>query len=64
VDKAPVITQDIGIQPALLHATALEEPPTADDGRKKQACITADCCCLLTEIMLVNWLRTLLLHIN
>ena len=37
VDKAPIITQDIGIQPEILHATALEEPRTADDSRKKEA---------------------------
>jgi hypothetical protein len=39
VDKAPIITQDIGIQPQILHATALEEPQIADDSRKKEACI-------------------------
>ena len=37
VDQAPVISQDIGIQPEILHATALEEPRTADDTRKKEA---------------------------
>lgn len=36
VDKAPIITQDIGIQPQILHATALEEPQIADDSRKKE----------------------------
>jgi hypothetical protein len=38
VDQAPIITQDIGTQPEILHATALEEPRTADDTRKKEAC--------------------------
>jgi len=42
VDQAPVITQDIGIQPEILHATALEEPRTADDTRKKEELRAAD----------------------
>ena len=37
VDQAPIITQDIGTQPEILRATALEEPRTADDTRKKEA---------------------------
>ena len=36
-DQAPIITQDIGIQPEILRATALEEPRIADDTRKKEA---------------------------
>jgi hypothetical protein len=39
VDQAPVVTQDIGIQPDILRATAIEEQRTADDSRKKEACI-------------------------
>jgi hypothetical protein len=37
VDKAPIVTQDTGIQPEILRATAMEEPRTADDSRKKEA---------------------------
>jgi len=37
VDQAPIITQDIGTQAEILHATALDEPRAADDTRKKEA---------------------------
>jgi hypothetical protein len=36
------MTQDIGIQPEILHATGLEEPQIAGDSRKKEACIFHD----------------------
>jgi hypothetical protein len=39
VDKAPIITQDVGIQPEILHATSVEEQPIKDDSRKKEVFI-------------------------
>jgi hypothetical protein len=39
VDKAPIITQEDGIQPEILRASAVEEQPIIDSSRKKEACI-------------------------
>lgn len=39
MDKAPIITQDVGVQPEILHATSAEEQPVKDDSRKKEVCI-------------------------
>lgn len=42
VDKAPVITQDVGVQPEILHATSVEEQPIKDDSRKKEELTATD----------------------
>jgi hypothetical protein len=39
VDKAPVITEDIGVQPEILHSASVEEQSIRGDSRKKEACI-------------------------
>jgi hypothetical protein len=36
VDKAPIITEDVGVKPQILHATSVEEQPVKDDSRKKE----------------------------
>jgi hypothetical protein len=41
VDRAPIITQDVGVQPEILHATSVEEQPVRDDSRKKEVCINS-----------------------
>lgn len=63
VDKAPIITQDDGVQPEILRATAVEEQPVIDLSRKEKACV-----CLLiyiyifpAELCLASWLPALLL---
>jgi hypothetical protein len=50
VDKAPIITQDDGVQPEILHATAVEEQPVIDLSRKKEACI----CFINLQLFLSN----------
>jgi hypothetical protein len=39
VDKAPVITEDVGVQPEILHATSVEGQLVKDDRRKKEVYI-------------------------
>jgi hypothetical protein len=36
VDKAPIITEDVGVKPEILYATSVEEQPDKDDSRKKE----------------------------
>ncbi|XP_021919612.1 mitochondrial proton/calcium exchanger protein isoform X3 [Zootermopsis nevadensis] len=42
VDKAPIITQDDGVQPEILRATAVEEQPVIDLSRKEKELTTMD----------------------